>query len=144
MPTATAEPEEFLNLLYLVNNGLLSKSILYLSKYIIANKDEYYFGLSAVTQRQSSKSWIMYMLDVVEKTSLLTNNLINGTIKQMDATLEHEKKHIKWYSKEINETLFSQRYSRLKTLGEFVDKTSRTTVTKYMSKLVEAPILSTK
>ena len=48
-----------LNLLYLVNKGLLSKPVLYLSKYIIANKGEYYYGLNAVTQSESWKSWIL-------------------------------------------------------------------------------------
>jgi len=133
-----------LNLLYLVNKGLLSKPVLYLSKYIIANKDEYYFGLNAVTQRQSWKSWILYMLDAVEKTSVLTNRLINDTIKQMDATLEHGRKHIKWYTQEVNEALFSQPYSRSKTVGELVGKTSRTTISKYMDELVNARILSPK
>lgn len=133
-----------LNLLYLVNKGLLSKPVLYLSKYIIANKDEYYFGLSAVTQRQSWKNWILYMLDAVEKTSTLTNHLINETVKQMEATLEQGRKSMKWYNKEINEVLFSQPYSRAKTISDLVGKKSRTTISKYMDELMEARILSPK
>ncbi len=133
-----------LNLLYLVNKGLLSKPVLYLSKYIIANKDEYYSGLSAVTQRESWKSWILYMLDAVEKTSMLTNRLINETVKQMEATLDHGRKKIKWYSKEMNEALFSQPYSRTKTVSDLVGKKSRTTISKYMDELIQAKILSPK
>jgi Fic family protein len=57
-----------LNLLYLVNKGLLSKPVLYLSKYIIANKSDYYFCLSTVTQRQSWKCGILCMLNAIEKT----------------------------------------------------------------------------
>jgi Fic family protein len=133
-----------LNLLYLVNKGLLSKPVLYLSKYIIANKDEYYSGLSAVTQRQSWKSWTLYMLDAVEKTSMLTNRLINETVKQMEATLDHGRKNIKWYSKEMNEALFSQPYSRTKTVSDLAGKKSRTTISKYMNELIQAKILSPK
>jgi Fic family protein len=133
-----------LNLLYLVNKGLLSKPVLYLSKYIIANKDEYYFGISAVTQRQSWKAWMLYMLDAVEKTSALTNRLINETVSQMEATLEHGRKNIKWYSKEVNEALFSQPYSRTKTVSRLLGKKSRTTILKYMNELVAAKILSAK
>lgn len=132
------------NLLYLVNKGLLSMPVLYLSKYIIANKDEYYFALSAVTQRQSWKEWTLYMLDAVEKTSVLTNRLINETVKQMDATLDQGRKNIKWYNKEINEVLFSQPYSRAKTISKIVGKKSRTTISKYMDELVEAKILTPK
>ncbi len=133
-----------LNLLYLVNKELLSKPVLYLSKYIIINKEDYYFNLSAVTQRSAWKNWILYMLEAVEKTSVLTNRLIDEIVKQMDATLEHGKKHIKWYNKEINEALFSQPYSRAKTVGEVLGKTSRTTLTKYMDELIEAKILTPK
>lgn len=133
-----------LNLLYLVEKKLLSKPILYLSKYIIQNKDDYYYNLGAVTQRASWKSWIMYMLDAVEKTSILTNDLINEIVNQMDATLEHGKANIKWYNKEVNEALFSQPYSRPKTIGEALSKSSRTTLSKYMDELVAAKILTPK
>ena len=133
-----------INLLYLVNKKLLSRPVLYLSKYIIINKDDYYYNLAAVTQRGSWKSWILYMLDAVEKTSALTNDLINQIVKQMDATLEHGKKHIKWYNRDVNEALFSQPYSRPKLIGEALKKSSRTTLTKYMDDLTAAKILTPK
>ncbi|HEY8935771.1 MAG TPA: Fic family protein, partial [Cyclobacteriaceae bacterium] len=133
-----------LNLLYLVNKGLLSKPVLYLSKYIIVNKDDYYFNLGAVTQRESWKSWILYMLDAIEKTSILTNRIINEIVEQMEATLDHGRKHIKWYNKEINEALFSQPYSRTKIVSNLTGKKSRTTILNYMDELTKAKILSSK
>ncbi len=133
-----------LNLLYLVSANLLSQPVLYLSKYIIVNKDDYYFHLGGVTQRGAWKNWVMYMLDAVEKTSLLTNDLINEILKQMEATLAHGKAHIKWYNKEINEALFSQPYSKPKIIQTLTGVTSRTTLTRYMDDLVEARILSPK
>jgi Fic family protein len=80
-----------LNLLYLVNTTLLSKPILYLSKYIILNKEDYYHNLAAVTQRGAWKNWVLYMLDAVESMSLLTNDLINQIVSQMKATLNTEE-----------------------------------------------------
>ena len=133
-----------LNLLYMVDKKLLSQPVLYLSKYIIVNKDDYYYNLGAVTQRAMWKPWILYMLDAVEKTSVLTNGLINEIVKQMEATLEHGKARIKWYNKEVNEAIFSQPYSRARSVGEVLKKTSRTTLTKYMDELVEARILTPK
>ncbi len=133
-----------LNLLYLVNQGLLSTPVLYLSKYIIINKDDYYFNLSAVTQQRAWKNWIIYMLDAVEKTSELTNRLINEIVAQMEGTLRHGKSQIKWYTKEINEILYSQPYSRVKTIGEAIGKTSRTTINRYINELVKAKILTPK
>lgn len=131
-----------LNLLYLVNKGLLEQPVLYLSKYILINKDDYYYHLNAVTQRGAWKPWILYMLDAVEKTAELTNQLIVSIISQMEATLNHGKSQIKWYSKEVNEAVFSQPYIKPKFIGDLLGITSRTTLTKYFNDLVGAGILS--
>ncbi|MEJ1237981.1 Fic/DOC family N-terminal domain-containing protein [Chryseolinea sp. T2] len=131
-----------LNLLYLVHKGLLARPVLYLSKYIIVNKTDYYYNLGAVTQRGSWKEWVLYMLDAVERTSIFTNQLINEIADQMKATLDHGKKHIKWYTKEVNDVLFYQPYIRAKTIGDAAGVTSRTTLTKYMDELGQAKILT--
>ena len=55
-----------INLIYLVQTGLLNQPVLYLSKYIIVNKSDYYFNLGAVTQLGSWKNWILFMLDAVK------------------------------------------------------------------------------
>lgn len=133
-----------LNLLYLVNKKLLWRPVLYLSKYIILNKDEYYYNLAAVTQRGNWKDWILYMLEAIERTSLITNDLINQIVRQMELTLDHGRRHIKWYNKDVNEALFSQPYSRPKIVGDALKKSSRTTLTKYMDELVGAQILTPK
>ncbi|WP_316760070.1 Fic family protein [Pedobacter aquatilis] len=130
-----------LNLLYLVHKGLLDQPVLYLSKYIITNKDDYYYHLGVVTQRGSWKPWILYMLEAIEKTSLLTSQLIISILNQMDATLEHARSHIKWYNKEVNEAIFSQPYIKPKFIGNVLGVTSRTTLTKYFTELVDARIL---
>lgn len=133
-----------LNLLYLFSKGLLSQPVLYMSKFIIVNKEDYYFKLGAVTQRNSWEPWIEFMLEATEKTSLLTNNLINEILEQMDSTLDYAKDKIKWYSKEVNEAIFSQPYIKPSVLGEIIGKTSRTTLTKYINELVHYKILKPK
>jgi Fic family protein len=133
-----------LNLLYLFSKGLLSQPVLYMSKFIIVNKEDYYFKLGAVTQRNSWEPWIEFMLEATDKTSLLTNNLINEILEQMDSTLDYAKDKIKWYSKEVNEAIFSQPYIKPSVLGEIIGKTSRTTLTKYINELVHYKILRPK
>ncbi len=133
-----------LNLLYLIKKGLLSQPVLYLSKYIIVNKVDYYYRLGSVTQRAQWIDWILYLLDAVEKTSVITNNLINEILQQMETTLEYGKNKIKWYNKELNEALFSQPYIKPKSIGDILEKTSRTTLTKYMAELVNAKILTSR
>lgn len=141
-PDGNGRTGRILNLLYLVNQGLLDQPVLYLSKYIIVNKDDYYYNLGAVTQRGSWKPWVLYMLDAVEKTALLTNQLINSILDQMETTLEHGKSNIKWYNKEVNELLFSQPYIKPKLIGDILQISSRTTLTKYANELVAAQILT--
>lgn len=133
-----------LNLLYLFSKGLLCQPVLYMSKFIILNKEDYYYKLGAVTQRNSWESWIEFMLEATEKTSLLTNTRINEILAQMDSTLEYAKGKIKWYNKEVNEAIFSQPYIKPGVIGEITGKTSRTTLTKYMDELVNSHILSPK
>ncbi len=130
-----------LNLLYLVSKNLLSQPILYISKYIIQKKEDYYYKLNTVTQRGSWEEWILFMLDAVEKTSSVTNEKINDIITQMDETLNYAKSKVKWYTKEINEAVFSQPYIKPKIIGQIVNRKSRTTLTKYMNELVENKIL---
>ncbi len=131
-----------MNLLYLVNKGLLDQPTLYLSKFIILHKEEYYYSLSAVTQRGSWDKWILFMLDAVEKTSGLTNFLIREILDQMGKTYDYGKSRMKWYSKELNEEIFSQPYIRPKSISKLLGKKSRTTLTKYMSELVSNRILT--
>jgi Fic family protein len=133
-----------LNLLYLVNQQLLAQPVLYLSKYIIEHKNDYYHLLAGVTQRQAWKPWLMFMLDAVEQSSRHSNRIIDEILEQMESTLVHGKKHLKIYNKELNELLFSQPYIKAKTIGEKLGKSSRTTITKYMGDLVKHGILTPK
>ncbi len=133
-----------LNLLYLVHIGLLTQPVLYLSKYIIKNKDDYYHHLAGVSQRQNWKSWVIYMLDAVEETAIQIRNLITDITDQMNETYVYAQSKFKWYSKELNESIYSQPYIKAKTVGEILNKTSRTTITKYMAELTKIGILTPK
>ena len=71
----------------------------------------------------------------------LTNRLIISILEQMESTLEFGKSTIKWYSKEVNELLFSQPYLKPKLLGDRLKVSSRTTLNKYFNELQESGIL---
>jgi len=133
-----------INLLYLVQKKLITYPTLYLSKYIIKNKDDYYYRIAKVTQKGDWSKWVEYMLEGVEKTSMLTNSLINEILGQMESTFAYGKGKIKWYSKEVNEVLFSQPYIRPNVLGELLGKKSRTTLNGYFKELIDCRILSPK
>lgn len=131
-----------LNLLYLVDQKLLSHPVLYLSQYIIQNKDDYYYLLSGVTQRNAWKPWLIYMLDAVEKTAKNTNQKIDDILNQMEATYQYAKPKFKWYTHEFNLVLFSQPYIRQRLISKVLSINSRTTIVKYMHELTQAGIVS--
>ncbi len=133
-----------INLLYLIDQKLLSHPVLYLSNYIIQNKEDYYYLLSGVTQRNAWKPWIIYMLTAVEKTANHTNQMIDEIMIQIDETYKYAKSKLKWYTLEINQALFSQPYIKQRLIGEITGSKSRTTLTKYMQELVQMGILSEK
>ncbi len=132
-----------LNLLYLVEQQLLSHPILYLSRYILENKDDYYILLSGVTQRKSWKPWLLFMMEAVEQTSKHTNQLIDSIIEQQEETLKFAKTKFKWFTSEFNDLLFSQPYIKQKKMSEVLGITSRTSLVKYAEQLTNLGIVST-
>jgi len=110
-----------LNILHLLEKGLLDAPILYLSKYIIENKNNYYKKLRGVTEKQDWEAWILFMLKGVEETAAYTLQKINAINSLMEGTmlLAKEKLPSRVYSKKLIELLFEQPYCKVKFL---VDK----------------------
>ena len=75
------------NINYLTKKGLLDYPILFLSKFIIDHKEDYYSGLAGITQTGNWKTWLMYMMKAVEATSNITYDKINDILSAKDAIL---------------------------------------------------------
>jgi Fic family protein len=134
-----------LNILYLVENGLLDAPILYLSKYIIQNKNRYYKKLQAVTENQDWEGWILFMLKGVEETAIYTLKKINAINELMQETiaLAKEKLPSRVYSKELIELLFEQPYCKVKFLVD-KDIAKRQTAAEYLQELEKIGILKSE
>ena len=78
-----------MNILYLVEQGLLDQPILYLSKYIIENKSEYYQTLLNVTRYQEWDNWIPFMLRAVEKTAIWTKEKVLAIVELEKMTIDY-------------------------------------------------------
>lgn len=132
------------NIHYLTQKGLLDWPILYLSRYIIENKEEYYKRLSAVTQQGDWKNWILYMLCAIENTATITYNKINDIISTKDAILSAVESDTDIRRPEqIIEMIFLQPYTKvlhLTTNGLYAENTARN----YLNKLSEMGILERK
>jgi Fic family protein len=130
-----------LGILFLTYKGLLDLPVLYLSRYIIEHKQDYYVLLRNVTEKRAWEPWILYMLDAVEQMSLLTRNRIVAIRALMEQTMEQVKTELpKIYSKELVELLFHQPYTK----GQFVvdaEVAKRKTASTYLHELERIGVL---
>ena len=130
-----------INILFLVQHGLLDSPILYLSRYIIGNKAAYYQLLKKVTHEQDWASWIVFILDGVEETCVWTTDKIKAIRELMEHTAEFVQTSLpKIYSWELVELLFKQPYCRI---GNLVDANiaKRQTASVYLKQLCQIGVL---
>jgi Fic family protein len=100
-------------LLYLKLSGLLDTPAIYLSKYIIRNKADYYKCLRSVTEKNDWEKYILYMLDMIEETSTKGLKRLNEITNAMTKTSEEIKAKLpKIYSKELVDILFRLPYTK--------------------------------
>ena len=124
-----------INILYLILNELLDIPILYLSRYIIKHKSDYYRLLQEVRTKDSFEEWILYMLEAVEKTSLETIVLVNNIKNLMDKNkYEIREKLPKIYSKDLLEVIFMHPYTKIDFLVDLLGL-HRETASKYLKAL---------
>ncbi|WP_185232553.1 protein adenylyltransferase Fic [Teredinibacter franksiae] len=130
-----------LNILYLVQERLLNLPILYLSRYIIANKSQYYSNLLTVTREQAWEPWLLYMLQAVESTAQWTTQKIISIRKLADHTADYVREQLpKIYSRELIDTIFEQPYCRINNLVD-ANIAKRQTASEYLKKLVSIGVL---
>lgn len=130
-----------LNVLQLVSAELLREPILYLSRYIIQNKDEYYRLLLAVTAEAAWEEWILFVLRGIEETATRTLSKIDR-IQELQRTIRAEiKEHTSAGSNsDLIEVLFENPYSRISNVIERCG-VSRPTATGWLNSLVSAGAL---
>lgn len=131
-----------LNILYLILKDLLDSPVLYLSKYIIENKNDYYRLLRDVTEKRKWGPWILFMLEAIEETAVHTRKKIISIRELIEETLIFAKKRLppRVYSKELIELLFHQPYTK----GQFlVDAgiAERQTAAEYLKELGKIGVL---
>ncbi|HEY9169209.1 MAG TPA: Fic/DOC family N-terminal domain-containing protein [Lutibacter sp.] len=129
-----------INVLYLVMNDLLNLPVLYLSRYIIEHKADYYKLLQEVRETDNWENWVLYMLDSVEQIAKETIILI-GKIR--DLIYEYKnllRNNYKFYSQDLLNNLFKHPYTKI----EFIENdlgVSRITASKYLNRLAKDKLL---
>jgi len=129
-----------INVLYLVMNDLLNLPILYLSRYIIEHKTDYYKLLQEVRETDNWENWVLYLLDGIEQIAKETIVLI-GKIR--DLIYEYKnllRNNYKFYSQDLLNNLFKHPYTKI----EFIENdlgVSRITASKYLNQLAKDKVL---
>jgi Fic family protein len=131
------------NILYLTQKHLLDLPVLYLSKYIIDRKSDYYRLLRRVTEHEAWEPWILYILDAIEETAGHTKDKILAIRNLLAETLSFAKEHLpsRVYSKDLIELLFHQPYTKAHFLMA-AGIVKRQAAADYLKKLEEIGILS--
>ncbi len=131
-----------LNTLFLVEQGLLSRPILYLSRHIIAQRTDYYRLLLDVTRAGAWEPWLLYILKGVEDTATWTTTKIEAVLRLRDETARFVRdRSPKTYRQALIDLLFEQPYCRI---ADLVDASiaERQTASRYLQTLVELGVLS--
>jgi Fic family protein len=130
-----------INVLYLVQRGLLDIPVLYLSRHIVRTKADYYRLLQQVREAGDWERWVLYMLGAVERTAGETIR----TIGEIRLALSEYKQFIRdrhrFYSQDLVNNLFRHPYTKI----DFVMRdlgVSRLTATKYLDVLAADGLLS--
>jgi Fic family protein len=130
-----------INILYLIQEELLSLPILYLSRHVIAHKADYYGLLLGVTRDQAWEPWLQFMLQGVAETSRWTTGKIAAIRQLAEHTTEHVRARLpKIYTRELVDVIFEQPYCRI---GNLVDKgvAQRQAASRYLHDLAALGVL---
>lgn len=130
-----------LNILMLIEAGLLDEPILYLSRSIIARKNDYYRLLRAVTVEGSWVDWVIYMLEVVQDSAESTLRKI-GAIRSCQEEIGERARAVSAGGRDARllTVLFEQPYCRISTVVERCE-VSRQTASTWLHALAEARLL---
>ena len=129
-------------ILQLVMSGLLEIPILFLSRFIIEHKTQYYRSLRAVTEGSEWEGWLLYMLEAIENTAHGTTHKINAIRDLLAQTIEKAKRTLpkSVFSKELIELIFEQPYCKIRFVEE-AGIAKRLTATKYLRALEKAGLV---
>lgn len=133
-----------LNSLFFIGEGLLTLPILYLSRYIIQHKADYYRLLREVTKTDEWEAWVLFMLKGVEETAHWTVAKIAAMRKLQKHTTDFVRQAApKIYSHELLDLIFELPYCRIQNVTE-KEIAVRQTASGYLKALVKLGVLEEK
>ncbi|HEY9091895.1 Fic family protein [Parasphingorhabdus sp.] len=141
-PDGNGRLGRIINVLYLTRTSLLDIPILYLSRFITAQKGDYYRLLQSVRDTGNWEPWLLYMLQGIAETAQVTLMLIEQ-IRVLMAEYKQRIRddHSKIYSQDLLNNLFRHPYTRIDYVQDELG-VSRPTATKYLDELAQGGLLN--
>ena len=130
-----------LNILYLIHQGLIDVPILYLSRFFIQNRPEYYRYLREVTEYGKWEQWILYILEAVTQTSRDTARTIEAINVLINDVITKARGKTKVIEREgFVDLLFKWPYCKISIVQNELE-CSRITAAKYLNEMAELGLL---
>jgi Fic family protein len=131
-----------INILYLVCKDLLQLPVLYLSRFVVDNKADYYRLLQQVRDTGEWEEWLLFMLKGVEETAKQTIGMVKG----INSLMQHYKQTIrtelpKIYSQDLLNNLFKHPYTKIEFVMQDL-RLERKTAAKYLNAVVDLGLLT--
>lgn len=130
--------------LYLTKQGVLDFPLLFVSKYILDNRDDYYQLLRDVTFKKGWKDWILYILKALEVQATYTLRILRKINKfqvELRQKLEDIVGHT--YARDLAELLYERPYFVQSEVEKSL-KVSYLTARKYLLILEKSGIVMKK
>ena len=131
-----------LNILMLTNAGLLQQPLLYLSRYFLQTRADYYRLLLEVTANKAWEEWLVYVLEGVAQTALEATTQI-AAIRSLQEEFARQARLISrgTSGSALLALLFEQPYCRISSVMNRC-AVSRPTATIWLNSLVQGGLLS--
>lgn len=139
-PDGNGRIGRIINVLYLCRMGYMRIPILYISRYIVRHKSEYYELLQAVRDKDEWEDWVIFILNAVAETARETSVLVTGMKHLMDEFKDTLRLNSKIYSHELVNNMFRHPYTRIEYVMEEVN-VSRPTAGRYLDLVCELGLL---
>lgn len=130
-----------LNNLLIVQDGLLTLPILYLSRYLIRHKADYYRLLLDVTKESAWEPWVLFVLKGIEETAVWTNQKVAAIRSLLDHAASFVRtKSPKIYSWDLILLTFERPICRIADVVE-AGIAERQTASRYLKELSSIGVL---
>ncbi len=129
------------NVLYLVQHGVLAEPVLFVSRAIIETKSEYYARIRAVTEDAAWEEWVLYMLGVFARAGREFGRMLRQIPEAIDDAMALARADMrKGFSEEIVHLVFQQPVTRISHVVQS-GIAQRRTATLYLRELERTGLL---